>query len=358
MCGINREQSMARSENQKLKVLHLAAILYQYSDPEHGMTMTDIIAKLQERGISAERKSLYRDLAALKDFGLDIRSAKVGTNTEYRLASRAFDITELQLIMDAIQSSRFLSREQADRLASRLQLLTSFNYRWMLEGSVQVEGRSRTDHKGTLENVNSIRQALQQRRQVEFKYLEYTVDGTRRPRKNGKVYCETPISLIHSNDLYYMISFNSDHETILTYRVDRMAEVAISSKRAVLNNRIASYDPVQFEEQSFSMFGGELINAVLSAKPCAMDAMVDRFGESALSGTTEDGRALFKTSLMASPTFYGWLAQFKGDVTVVSPKHLAVKYQAHLESTLSAIERTKASATRKPSTAADMMPPA
>ena len=132
---------MARSENQKLKVLHLAAIFYEYSDPEHGLTMTDIIAKLQARGISAERKSLYRDISALQEFGMDIRQTKVGTSTEYRLASRTFDISELQLIIDAIQSSRFITRQQADHLARRLQLLTSAHYRWMLEGSVQVEGR-------------------------------------------------------------------------------------------------------------------------------------------------------------------------------------------------------------------------
>ncbi len=328
---------MARSENQKLKVLHLAAILYQDSDPEHGLTMGEIIAKLQARGVSAERKSLYRDIAALQDFGMDITSSKVGTTTEYRLASRAFDIAELQLIADAIQSSRFISRQKADHLANRLQLLTSTHYRWMLEGSVQVEGRDQGDHTGTLDNLNAIRQALQRRHQIEFKYLEYTVDGTRRLRKDGKVYCETPISLIYSNDLYYMISFNSDHDCILTYRVDRMADVEISSKRAVKNSRIASYDPIQFEERSFSMFGGDSISATLSATDNAMDAMIDRFGESALAGTTEDGRALFKVNLIPSPTFYGWLAQFKGDVLIISPKHLAVSFQAHLESTLSAM---------------------
>ena len=134
-----------------------------------------------------------------------------------------------------------------------------------------------------------------------------------------------------------MISFNSDHDAILIYRVDRMAEVSMSQKRAIRNNRIASYDPVQFEERSFSMFGGEAISATLSATDSAMDAMVDRFGESALAGTTPDGRALFKAHIIASPTFYGWLSQFKGDVRIISPKHLAVKFQAHLESTLSAM---------------------
>ena len=328
---------MSKSENQKIKILYLARMLADETDEERGLTMAQIIEKLAAEGISAERKAIYRDIDALRDFGMEIETMR-RPKTEYYLANREFEIGELLLMADAIQSSRFLTQTQAKRLAKRLQTLTSEHQRWQLEGSIHVKDRIKKESESAFSNVDAIRAALTQKRRIEFHYFEYDLSGRKRLRKDGKTYVETPVSLVYSNGLYYLITFNETHDDFTTYRVDRMTDVAVSDKPAQRNERIANYDVEKFEERSFGMYAGYSVAATVIVTQDALSSVIDRFSAGPLSGMTvkqhDDTHAKIHAHLIESPVFYGWLAQFGDSVVIDAPKGLAQRYRDHLEKAL------------------------
>lgn len=335
---------MPKSENQKIKILALARLFEEETDEENGLTMPDIISRLAEQGINAERKAIYRDIEALRDFGMDIQTIRK-PRVAYYLASRTFTLAELMLITDAVQSSRFLTRRQADRLALRLQGLASKQQRWQLKGSVHVKGRIKKPEESAFATVDTIRLAITNKRKVQFSYLEYDAKGKRRLRKDGRIYLETPVSLIYSSNLYYLITYSEKHDALTTYRVDRMAKVSVSDEPALRNQLIATFDPDKFVERAFGMYSGDEVSASFLVKQDAMSSVMDRFfsadaSEISLTGTSvsllDDEHSIVRARIMESPVLYGWLAQFGESIIIQSPSGLVERYKAYLENILKA----------------------
>ena len=327
----------AGQELKKQKILLLARIIVTETDPDHGITMPEIISRLAQQGISAERKSIYRDFDALRAFGLDIRVVRTNP-ARYYLATRKFSLSEILLMVDAIQSSRFLTSEQSESLVDRLKTLVSPYEARHIEGSIHVEGRVRSESESSFGAIDVIRTALANDRRISFQYLEYDLTRKRRFRKNGKRYVETPVRLVYANNLYYLITYNSKHETFVTYRVDRMANVMVSDVVAEHNERIATYDVEAFEQRSFGMFAGEETTATLLVEKSALDAVIDRFGIDAFCVPVDESHARFSVRVVTSPVFFGWLAQFGTNVIVEAPSSLVEGFRAYLAETIAAYD--------------------
>lgn len=330
---------MPKSENQKIKILALARLFEEETDATSGLSMPDIIARLAEQGINAERKAIYRDIEALRDFGMDIQTLRK-PHVEYHLASRDFSLAELMLIIDAVQSSRFITHKQADHLSLRLQKLASSKQRHQLLGKVHVLGRVKKPEDSAFSTVDTIRLAITNRKKIQFSYLEYDASGKKRLRKDGRVYVETPVSLIYASNLYYLITYSEKYEGLSTYRVDRMAQVSISEDPALRNQTIATFNPEKHVERSFGMFAGEEVSATFLVRQEAMSSVMDRFfspdasevslGKARVSKLDET-HSLVHARIMESPAFYGWLAQFGPNVIIHSPSGLAKRYKSFLE---------------------------
>lgn len=330
---------MPKSENQKIKILALARLFEEETDEENGLSMPEIIARLAEQGIDAERKSIYRDIEALRDFGMNIQTIRK-PHVTYHLASRDFSLSELMLVIDAVQSSRFLTHKQADHLSMRLQNLASSKQRNQLMGKVHVLGRIKKPEESAFSTVDTIRLALTNKKKVQFSYLEYDASGKKRLRKDGRIYLETPVSLIYASNLYYLITYSEKYEALSTYRVDRMRNVSVSEEPALRNQTIATFNPEKHVEQSFGMFSGEETAVTFLVKQELMSSVMDRFfspeaselslGKARVS-KLDDEHSLVHTRVMESPAFYGWLAQFGSDVTIQSPAGLAERYRDYLE---------------------------
>lgn len=338
---------MAKSANQKLKILILARMFEEETDEHSGISMGEIIAYLAEYGIAAERKSIYRDIDALREFGMDIQT-RHNPHVEYYLATRSFSLSELMLITDAVQSSRFLTSKQSNQLANRLQTLLSKQQRWWLEGDVHVKGRIKKPEDSAFMTVDTIRAALTNRRKVEFSYLEYDAAGRKRLRKEGRTYVQTPVSLIYANNAYYLITYNEKYEDFNTYRVDRMANVRVSPESGIRNRVIANFDAMRHIDRSFNMYAGEEVSASFLVKIDAMSSVMDRFfttdsSEVSLSGASvsklDEEHAIVHARIMESPVFYGWLAQFGENVTVRSPRSLVERYRSYLLDILGSYEQ-------------------
>ena len=324
---------MARQPNQKLKLLYLRQMLLDETDDDHGLTMAEIIERLAERNIPAERKALYRDLDALRDYGMDIikRSRTETGVAEYAVGKREFELPELLLLVDAVQSSRFLTERKSLALVGHISKLASRYQADMLAGRVHVEGRIKMQNESIYYNVNDIQQAIARRRKIAFRYLSYDVDKNAVLRKDGRLYQENPLCLVYRDDFYYLVTYNDRHESFLKYRVDRMRNIKIVDEPVARNAAIASFDVEEYVAQSFSMYNGEPRMVELMVDPDLAGAIIDRFGKDVQMMRADDGRAYVKVKVLVSATFFGWLTQFGTRVQVVGPSDVAAQYRSYLE---------------------------
>ncbi len=322
-------------ENQKLKLLYLAKIFQEETDGKTGLTMPQIIEHLREYGISAERKALYRDIKALREFGMDIQRYN-RSPMQYALANREFSQPELLLLVDAVQSSRFLDIEKSRELIDSIRTLASKRQRETLSKRMHVEGRIKMQNESVFYNVDIVQEAIQAHRRVSFHYFKYDVEKKKVRQHGGDRYLETPVELIYSDGYYYLVTYNDKHDGFTNYRVDRMTEVMVSDEPATRNERIASFDPEAYTAQAFSMFNGEPKTISLIVDGEVMSSIVDRFGSDVESHALDGSHARVYARVKVSDVFYGWLAQFGTKVRVEKPRSVVQGYTEYLQRIVSA----------------------
>lgn len=322
---------------QKLKMLYLMQMLVEETDSEQGLTMGDILERLEEQGISAERKSIYRDIEALREFGLDVRTYQRAP-VEYAVENRDFAFPELVLLVDAVQSSRFLTQRKSDALVAGVKQLASTRQRALLDKRVHVEGRIKMQNESVFYSVDRIQDALARKRKISFTYFKYDAAKNKVPQHDGKRYVETPVQLVYADGYYYLVAFNEKHDGFATYRVDRMDRIRVLDETAVRNERIATFDAQELEARAFGMYRGEQVAATLLVSDEAMGAVIDRFGRDVKSSSAGEGQAHVYVTVMKSPAFFGWLAQFGDRVRVEKPQSLADEYRDYLATIVAAYQ--------------------
>ena len=321
-------------ETQKLKLLYLTRMFFQETDEEHGVSMPQILAYLEERGITAERKAIYRDVEALRSFGLDIQTIP-RRPVEYALFTRTFTAAELRLLVDAVQSSRFLTKTQAASLVRAVKTLASKHDARALSAQVHVEGRIKMQNASVFRNVDVIQEALRTRKKVAFHYFKYDINAHEQLQHGGDTYVETPLALVYSNDYYYLVVYNEKHDSIAHYRVDRMRSLLCLEEPAASSLKTRNFDIAEHMSCAFGMYSGEKRICTLLVREDAMSGMVDRFGKDLSPAPAEDieleGRwARIRVSAMESPAFYSWLAQFGTRVRIEKPRAVAENYASYL----------------------------
>ncbi|WP_028263841.1 helix-turn-helix transcriptional regulator [Atopobium fossor] len=322
---------MPAKNHQKLKLLHVMDILTAETDPDHGLTTPEIIERLQERGISPERKSIYADIDALIEFGLDIR--KLPTQpVSYALAERNFEISQLTLLIDAVQSSRFLSDGSSRALVKSIKQMASKYEQKLLNKQVHVHGRPKTQTQSDFVTVDKLQEAIARKRKVSFHYFKYNASKKRVARKGGATHVVTPINLTYSDGNYYLVAYSDADEQIRNYRVDRMDRISLCEEAAERNEAIHSYNPDEVGKCAFSMYDGKRVIATLCVEADVMNVVVDRFGADVLSVPINNGAAARVTvAVKESPVFYGWLATLGTKVTIENPVSLRASYAEWLK---------------------------
>ncbi len=321
--------------NQKLKLLHLAQILETETDNEHGLTGPQIIERLAERGVEVERKTLYRDLDCLREFGYDIQKFQ-RSPVEYGLATREFQEQELLLIADAVQSSKFLTERKAASLVKAIGKLGSKYMADDLRKQVHVEGRIKSQNESAYYNIDAIQRAIRAKRKVEFKYFKLDGNKKRVLQHAGKPYVETPVQLTYINDAYYLVVWNDKHAGFANYRVDRMLSIEVSDEPATHNKEIAAFDMAAYEQRSFDMFSGEAVAVTLIVQETAVSAVVDRLGKDVSVTPAGEGTARVHATVMESPTFFGWLATFGNEMIIEGPARMRAAYLNYLSKIMQA----------------------
>lgn len=323
---------------QKLKLLHLANILETETDDEHGLTGPQIIEMLAERGVEVERKTLYRDLQCLREFGYNIQKYQ-RSPIEYGLATHKFQDPELMLLADAVQSSKFLTTRKAASLVRSISQLGSRHQKEKLRHRIHVEGRIKSQNESVFYNVDAIQRAMAAKKKVRFRYFKLNEQKERVLQRNGSYYCETPVQLLYTGDFYYLIIWSDKYQNFTNYRVDRMQDIRVSEEPATRNRQIAEFDVAKYQERSFGMFNGESVAVSLLVKSSVVSSVIDRFGKDVDLTPAGEGLARAHVTIMATPTFYGWLAQFGDQIMVEHPASVKAKYTDFLRSIVAAYEK-------------------
>ena len=313
---------MSKSPNQKLKLLYLMEILLQQTDERHPMTVPEMISELAKHGVAAERKSIYNDLESLRIFGLDIVQTKSRT-TGYYIGARSFEVPELKLLVDSVQSSKFITHKKTLALIKKIEGLArglaSIYDAQLLQRQVYVHGRVKSMNESVYYNVDEISDAISRDRQIRFHYFEYTNSKQRRYRKEGAFYVVSPLALMWDNENYYLLAWDAKAALRKHYRVDKMTDISALEVPREGAAAAAQLDLSAYSQKVFSMFSGEEQTVRLRFANHLVGAVLDRFGKDVI--VVADGPEHFKVTLnvVTSPKFYAWLFGFGTEVEILSP---------------------------------------
>jgi len=320
---------MPASHNQRARPLYVMKILLEKTDIQNTLSMNELLDELAAHDITAERKSIYSDLETLKQYGLDIKTIRSKT-TSYYISNRQFELPELKLLVDAVQSSRFITKKESDDLISKLSSLASLAQSRSLKRKVYVSGRPKSSNEQTLYNVDVIHSAIIDDKAVAFKYFDYDVRKKRVFRKDGAVYLVTPVSLCWDSDKYYLVAFSTEHNDFRHYRVDRMSDVALSDEPTA-DIGIKGFNIAEYSKRMFGMYGGEVIRATLMFDNALVNVVLDYFGSDVVIIPQEAGQFEVSVDVSVSPVFLAWIFQFGKRAEVKSPNSLISAMKKLLE---------------------------
>lgn len=313
----------------KLKTLYVMRILQDETDAEHGLSLREIIERLGDYGIEAERKGLYSDIQTLREFGLDIQTFQRNP-VQYAIVRRDFTLSELMLLVDAVESCKFLTARQSKALTTNLKLLANDHERALLDRCIHVPGRITSKTDSAFGSIDALHDAMRQRLKVEFMYYKYGLDGKRFATHDGKPHLVTPVSITFADGYYYLTAWNDDHECMTEYRIDRMEKLRVSDERATKNEQITHHEFEGEGHELFGRFGGEPVTATLLVDGDKVEIIMDRFGVSAEWYRHDNETAKVVVKVRKSEQFFGWIAGLGGTVRIHGPKSLKKEYSDYL----------------------------
>lgn len=325
---------MPKSRNQKLKLLCLKDILENYTDDNNKLSTKEIIEKLGEYGIKAERKSVYDDIECLKFYGLDIITEKTDSN-RYYIGERTFELPELKLLVDSVQSSKFLTVKKSAALIKKIESLCSKNQGASLQRQVFVANRVKNMNESIYRTIDDIHTAILSDKQISFKYVTYTVERTQVYKKNGESYVISPYALLLEEQNYYLLGYDSKTNIFKHFRVDKIVEIKISDSERDGQNEFRKIDLGKYSKKFFSMFGGDEENIKLRVDSDLIGVIIDRFGKNVFISNKNDSFFDINVDIAVSPQFFGWVTSFSGKIKIISPKNVVDDFENHLNNLIS-----------------------
>jgi len=325
---------MAKSEKQKLKLLYLLDLLRENSDEDHPISTQQIIEHLDKQGIKAERKSIYDDVLCLQEYGIDIEQRK-GRNGGYYLASRDFELPEIKLLVDAVQSSRFLTHKKSLELIGKLESLAGRHDAGSLQRNVVVSGRVKNMDESIYYTVDAIHDAIAQNSQISFRYFEWGTDKERHFRE--KDYVASPYALVWDDENYYLVAHSPRHG-LTHYRADKMVSIRQTGQPRYMDDEIRKLDISEYGRNVFSMYSGDRANVKMRFQNSLAGVVIDRFGKDSMLIPDGKDHFTFTAQVSVSPTFLGWLSQFGSKASIVYPPQVAELHKQLLKDALAQYE--------------------
>ena len=317
---------------QKLKPLYIRDYLLRYSDEAHPVTLREILDWLRSQGVNAERKSVYDDLEALRQYGVDVVRTQAGRYAAYFIGERTFQLPELKLLADSVQSSRFITRKKTASLIRKIESLGSVHQARQLQRQVLVADRIKQMNESIYYNVDEIHSGISQNRQIRFRYFRYTVRKTKEYRRGGSWYQVSPYALTWDNENYYLVAYDEANRGIRHYRVDKMERIKVTEEEREGQAAFKALDMGNYSRSVFGMFSGETVPVTLLFSNDLVGAVLDRLGQDAV--LTPEGEEDFRVTaeVAVSPQFFAWVFGFGVQARILGPEEVRKEMGAYAES--------------------------
>lgn len=321
----------------KLRPLYLAKILYEMTDEDHYLTTAQLIQILEEKyGIKSHRQTIKAEIELLKQFGLEIEEVK-STQNRYNLYGRTFDAPELKLLIDAVESSKFITSSKSKELVQKIGTLASDHIATSLIRNVSCEGRIKPGNEKIYHIVDAINEAINKKKKISFQYFQYNVRKEQRLKHNGEPYVITPLHLVWNGDYYYMVGVYDYKQRIGNFRVDRIAK-----SPAILDEEGTSapedFDIDKYINTTFRMFNSEHAEVELICDNEVMDSIIDKFGADVTTYANDMTSFRAVVNVAVNHVFYSWVFGFGGKVKIKGPDNVKEKYVEMLQAAVSATE--------------------
>ena len=310
---------MPKGKNQKFKLYCLAQIMLEQTDEEHYISMPEIIEALAAYDITADRKSLYQDLRDLEKLGIEVEGEATGNRYHYHVISRFFELPELKLLVDAIQSSKFITERKSNALIKKLERLVSKYEAQKLQRQVYVSGRIKTMNESIYYTVDAIHNAISENRKIKFQYYQWNIKKEMELRHNGAWYHISPWGLSWDDENYYLVGFDSEAGLIKHYRVDKMLHISMSEEKREGSEYFTKLDMAEYAKKSFGMYGGEEQTVKLLVDNSLAGVVIDRFGKDVMLIPTDGDRFTVSVNVRVSRQFMGWVFSLGEKVKIIGP---------------------------------------
>lgn len=312
---------MAKGANQKIKILYLMKILMERTDDDHGMTLEEIIGALHEYGVDVERKTLYDDFEVLRVFGIDIEKRK-DKSVLYHIASRNFELPELKLLVDAVQSSKFITRKKSNELIKKIEGLGSRYEAQQLQRQVFVANRIKTMNESIYYTVDYIHDAINRNVKVSFQYFNWNEKKEKILRHGGDRFLISPWALTWDDENYYMIGYDSADGIVKHYRVDKMLKIQLTEEKRDGAELFKDFDMALYSKKTFGMYGGKEETVVLRCNKRIAGIIIDRFGHDIPFFNVNDSHFDIRVKVHTSPLFFSWVMNFGSEIAILSPENV------------------------------------
>lgn len=311
---------MPKSDNQKLKIFYILDYLQKNSHEDHPVRASDIIAMLdRQHNISCDRKTVYSDVAALQDYGVDIVSLP-GKNGGYYIASRNFELPELKLLIDAVQSSRYLTEKKSRELIEKLLTQCNEQDAKLMKRNVLVSGRVKSMNETIYYSVDTIQEAIAQNKQISFRYFDWDFGGKRKYR--DKPYLASPYGLCQDNENCYLLALSERHG-ITAYRVDRMIDIALQDDARIPCPELTGKALIDHANRLFQMYSGDAVDVKLRFHNSLINVVIDRFGKDTMLIPDGEEHFNFTVRVAVSPMFLSWVMGFGNKAKILYPQSVA-----------------------------------
>lgn len=317
---------MAGKLNSKLKLLYLKDIFEKYSDEQHILNAVDLVYRLNnEYGLECERKSIYKDIDVLIDYGMDIIRTRTPKNG-YFLASGKFELAEIRLLSDAVQAADFITKEKTRKLVDKIEGLTSMYQASVLKKQVYIDNRTKSSNETVYYTINDLDTAIKTGCKVKLDYSKRRLDEKYAARKETRTHVLSPYSLIWSDDHYYLVANNEKYDNLMHLRIDRISNVEILPDKVRKMEEVCAYknyfDAADYASRQFHMFSGKPETVELRCKNKILEQMLDRFGEKVFTRQCDEECFFLRTEAAVNQGLVAWILQYGDDMEVTSPQNL------------------------------------
>ena len=316
--------------NQKLKLLYLIKIFTEDTDDQHALTLPQIAEKLDAYGVSAERKTLYQDFELLRDFGFDIIGQQARRNFYYHMGNRRFELPELKLLVDSVQSAKFITDKKSNTLIKKLEGMVSKYEARKLQRQVIISGRIKAMNESIYYNVDKLHEAIGTDRQIRFKYFRWNINKEMELRKDGAWYQVSPWALMWDDENYYLVGYDAEDGKIKHYRVDKMWRISVTDRKREGKEQFKAFNMPRYTKSLFGMFGGEEVKVTLEAENGMVGILLDRFGKDIPVKPVDADH--FRTSVVVavSSQFLGWIMALGDGVKIIGPDKVVARMKEEI----------------------------